>query len=73
MIGWTGDILAPPPSSTSANSSASASGTITAGADKVPADAISQADKAVFQDALDGYKIDPEDDRGEKRAKYVPV
>ena len=73
VIGWTGDILAPPPSSTSANASASASGTITAGADKVPADAISQADKAAFQDALDGYKIDPEDDRGEKRAKYVPV
>ena len=73
VIGWTGDILAPPPSSTSANASASASGTITAGADKVPAGAISQADKAAFQDALDGYKIDPEDDRGEKRAKYVPV
>lgn len=72
VIGWTGDVLAPPPSS-SASASASASGTITAGADKVPADAISQADKAAFQDALDAYKIDPEDDRGEKRAKYVPV
>jgi trehalose 6-phosphate synthase/phosphatase len=68
VIGWTGDI-APPPSS----ASASTSSVVTAGADKVPADGISQADKAAFQDALDAYKIDPEDDRGEKRAKYLPV
>jgi trehalose 6-phosphate synthase/phosphatase len=68
VIGWTGDI-APPPSS----ASASTSSVVTAGADKVPAYAISQADKAAFQDALDAYKIDPEDDRGEKRAKYLPV
>jgi trehalose 6-phosphate synthase/phosphatase len=47
---------------------------VTAGADKVPAGGISQADKAAFQDALDAYKIDPEDDRSEKRAKYyLPV
>ncbi|KIJ95057.1 glycosyltransferase family 20 protein [Laccaria amethystina LaAM-08-1] len=63
VIGWTGDI-APPPSS----ASASTSSVVTAGADKVPAYAISQVDKAAFQDVLD-----PEDDRGEKRAKYLPV
>lgn len=69
VMGWTGDILAPTPSS----ASVSATNVVTAGADKVPADALSQADKAAFQDALDAYNVDPEDDRGEKRAKYVPV
>ena len=41
-------------------------------ADKVPVDTISADDRASFQDALDGYVPDSDDEQ-DKVAKYVPV
>jgi trehalose 6-phosphate synthase/phosphatase len=41
--------------------------------DNVPVDSISADDRASFQDALNGYVPDSDDDDQDKGAKYVPV
>ena len=41
--------------------------------DTVPVDTISADDRASFQDALDGYIPDSDDEQEVKEAKYVPV
>ena len=47
-------------------------GDITSLTDTVPVDTISADDRASFQDALDGYVPDSDDEQ-DKEAKYVPV
>ena len=47
-------------------------GDIMALEDKVPVDTVSADDRASFQDALNGYVPDSDDER-DKEAKYVPV
>ena len=42
-------------------------------ADKVPVDTISADDRASFQDALNGYVPDSDEDEQDREAKYVPV
>lgn len=41
--------------------------------DKVPADTVSAEEKAAFEDALDGYVPDSDDETQNSKAKYVPV
>jgi trehalose 6-phosphate synthase/phosphatase len=48
-------------------------GDITSLADTVPVDTISADDRAAFQDALNGYEPDSDDDEQDKEVKYVPV